>query len=93
MYYTFKCIATLEFCLQRNTKGWFRTQAYLQETCHNERERSGIKKLIWECCILYTTLIGVVFGSHKTTGGQFPQVETDVDFVILGISSIFNDNS
>ena len=68
-------------------------QVYLQETCNDAHERSEIKKLIWECCFLYSTLIGIVFGSHKTTGGWNQQVEMDVDFVIRSISSIFNDNS
>ena len=46
-------------------------QVYLQETCSDVHERSGIKKFIWECCISNSTLIGVVFGSHKTKGGSF----------------------
>ena len=35
-------------------------QVYLQETCNDMHERSGTNKLIWECCISYSTLIGVV---------------------------------
>ena len=37
--------------------------------CRDAHERSGTNKLIWECCISYSTSIGVVFGSLKTTGG------------------------
>ena len=69
-------------------KGGFRTQVYLQETYRDAHERSGSK---WECGISYSTSI-VVLGSLKTTGGWFQQIETDVDFVISGVSSIFNDN-
>ena len=73
-------------------KGGFRTLVYLQETCCDTHERSATNKLIWECCISYSTLIGAVFGSLKTQAGSFQQVEMDVDFVIRDISSIFNDN-
>ena len=73
-------------------EGGFHTQVYLQETCRGAHERLGTNKLIWECCISYSTSIGVVFGSLKTTGGYFQQVETDVDFIISDISSIFTDN-
>ena len=73
-------------------KGGFRTQVYLQETCRDTHERSGTNKLIWECYISYSTSIGVVFGSLKATGRYFQQVETDLDFVISNISSIFTDN-
>ena len=79
----------MEFCLWCYKKGGFSTQVYLWETCSDVQERSGTSKLIWECCISYSTSIDVVFGSLKTT---FQQVETDVDFVISNISSIFNDN-
>ena len=58
-------------------------------TCTNDQ---GLINLIWQCCVSYSTSIGIVFGSLKTLGGQFQQVETDVDFVIGGISSILNDN-
>ena len=43
-------------------------QVYLHETCSDVRERSGIKKLIWEYCISYSTSIGVVFGPTKPVG-------------------------
>ena len=39
----------------------------LQETCRDAHGQSGTNKLIWECCISYSTSIGVVFGSLKTT--------------------------
>ena len=61
-----------------------------QETCGDERKRSGTKRI--GVLFSYSTSIGVVFGSLKIVGGYFQQVEMDVDFVIRGISSTFNDN-
>ena len=84
------CYTRILFVVLR--EGWVSYKVYLQETCRDAHERSGTNKLIWECCISYSTSIGIVFGSLKTTGGLFQQVETDVDFVISDISSIFNDN-
>ena len=78
--------------LQCNMKGGIYTEVYLQETCSDAHERSGTNKLIWDCCISYSMLIFVVFGSLKSRGGQFQQIEMDVDFVISSISSMFNDN-
>ena len=49
-------------------EGWV-SYTRLQETCRDAHERSGTNKLIWECCISYSTSIGVVFGYLKTTGG------------------------
>ena len=51
-------------------EGWVSYTSFdLQETGRDAHERSGTSKLIWECCISYSTSIGVVFGSLKTTGG------------------------
>ena len=79
----------MEFCLWCYGKGGFRTQVYLWETCSDAQERSGTSKLEWECCILYSTSIDVVFGPLKPRFNR----QKDVDFVISNISSIFNDNS
>ena len=73
-------------------KGWVLYTILFAGTCRDAHERSATNKPIWECCISYSTSIGVVFRSLKTTGGWFQQVETDVDFIISDISSIFNDN-
>ena len=73
-------------------KGGFHIHNYLEETCCDAHEWLGANKLTWECRISYSTSIDVVFGSLKTTGGQFQQVETVLDFIISNISSIFNDN-
>ena len=43
------------------SEGWVCTQVYLQETCSDAHERSGTNKLIWECCISYSTSIDVIF--------------------------------
>ena len=42
-------------------------QVYLQETCSDAHERSGINILIWECYISYSASIGVVLRDPKTT--------------------------
>ena len=73
-------------------KGGFRMQVYLQETCRDAYERSGTNKLIWECCISYSTLIGVVFGVPLNHRRVVSTAEMDVDFVMIGISSIFASN-
>ena len=68
MYY-YTGILFVVLCEGWVSKGGFHTQVYLQETCCDAHEQSGTNKLIWECCISYSTSIGVVFGSLKTTSG------------------------
>ena len=67
-------------------------QVYLQETCSDTHELSGINNLIWEYCISYSTLIGVVFGVPLNHRRVVSTAEMDVDFVMIGISSIFASN-
>ena len=49
-------------------------------------------KLIWECCISYSTLIGVVFGVPLNHRRVVSTAEMDVDFVMISISSIIASN-
>ena len=41
-------------------KGGFPAPMYLQGTCHDTHEQSGINKFICECHISYSTLISIV---------------------------------
>ena len=67
-------------------------QVYLHETCSDAHELSGTNNLIWECCISYSTLIGVVFGVPLNHRRVVSTAEMGVDFVMIGISSIFASN-
>ena len=50
-------------------EGWVLYTSLFAGNLRYVHVRSATNNLIWECCISYSTSIGVVFGSLKTTGG------------------------